>query len=84
MVRHTLDFRNLDMEVGLFWAQGYTLVGIETAAKAGWIPMEIAVDGFGENAYMLYLKIDTGMKEWRLEAVQDEAGLEAMAERNAA
>ena len=72
------------MEVGLCWAQGYTPVGIETAAKAGWIPMDIAVDGFEEDAHGLYLKMDKGMKEWRLEAGLDKAGLEAMAVRNAA
>jgi len=120
MVRHSREFGNLDMEIGLYWAQGYTPVGIEVvgsgadagtwvlyaegfwldvaewhleryagasklepgienAVKTGWVPMDLAVEEHGEFSYVLYLKLEYGMKEWRVERAQDEAGLRAVA-----
>lgn len=125
MVRHGRDFDGLDMEIGLYWAQGYTPVGIEVVAagtdagtwvlyagdfwldvrewtleqyagnsrletgienavKAGWVPMDIAADEFGEHSYVLYHKLEYGMTAWRMEGAADEAALEATAEANAA
>jgi hypothetical protein len=125
VVRHSRDYGNLDMEIGLYWAQGYTPVGIEVvasgidagtwvlyagdswldvkewkveryagaakleneienSAKTGWVPMDIAADEYGENAYVLYLKLEYGMTDWRLETAADEAGLKSIAAAAAA
>lgn len=125
LVRHGRDFGGLDMEIGLYWAQGYTPVGIEVAAsgadagtyvlyagdfwldvkewtleryagssrleagienaaRAGWVPVDLAADELGGYSYVLYLRFEYGMSSWRLDAAADPAALRKTAEGNLA